>query len=1260
VYLSALTLKGFKSFASSTTLRFERGITCVVGPNGSGKSNVVDAISWVLGEQGARTLRGGSMADVIFAGTAARSPLGRAEVSLTFDNSDGSIPEGAAEVTVTRTMFRSGGSDYAINGRSCRLLDIQDMLGDAGIGRELHVLVGQGRVDAVLSATPQERRLFLEEAAGVIKHRRRKEKALRKLAAMDGNLVRLADVTSEVARQLKPLGRQARTARRARRFAADARDARLRLLADDLAAATAAMRSQDPEDGVPASLRLGEVERRLTEADTARSRAAAAVSEAAPGVAGWREATSRGIAVHERLRSIVRLAEDRISLLQTQADAVDAVDPAVAEQAALAARSVAADLETQVGAAQDEVRDLGRRRIEAENAHAAAELEATARARARAKARDDVALAQAALSSGEARLESVDAEAARARLAVAHAQARHDEALAEDTGEVEREPDLPATRNPVATQGLPATQGLSTTQGPSTNQGLPTVDDPAVDERQPDVGAAEARLAACRDAHVAALSAAREADGVERAADHRLASARAMTEALAALAAPADATAFVTQRHPAARPVSSALGVVPGHEVAIAAALGATADAVVLGDLTEAASATSAVAGAGAGRVSIVIPGENAAAAMPTGDLPSHVRPARSLLTGNGVIADWARGRLNATVVTDDLDSAVAAVTAAEHLTAVTMAGDVVTIDTLHGGAPPAATSLQRVADLAGAEQAMVIAEREWQVARAAATRARAAAEAAEWDLEDARNAQAAVSADVVRIEQRRAAAVAKVEQHRAAAQARVTAATGDVRRASAAAEQVDRRRDELAADVERKAARVADLLAAAAARQEDAGEDATPDVIDLARVARQAREDETAARLGLRTLEERLSGARRDATTAAAAAAAAAVASRAAQEEFRRTRMAFAVAGEVRRDAATAIASAARVRTVALDAREAQQSAHDAAAAAHAAAAAELESLTAERATLADRVHAEALARTEHRMRLDALTETAMADFGFAVDDLLEQYGPHLPVPLVPDTAFGAPDVEDDWPHDDAAAVTVADPPPPDSYRTSAYDRAEQTRRLRAAEKALAQLGSINPLAMEEYASLEERHRFLLQQQQDLTDSKRDLMSIIRDVDERVEQVVAEAFLDTAAHFAGLVARLFPGGAGRLVLTDPDDLLNAGIEVEARPAGKSVKRLSLLSGGERTLVALAFLIALFKARPSPFYVLDEIEAALDDTNLTRLVGILGDLRETSQLLVITHQRRTMEAADALYGVTMRGDGVSTVISQRLRDTVGS
>jgi chromosome segregation protein len=347
VHLKTLTLRGFKSFASATTLELEPGITCVVGPNGSGKSNVVDALSWVMGEQGAKSLRGGKMDDVIFAGTTGRAPLGRAEVALTIDNTDGALPIDYTEVTISRTLFRSGGSEYAINGNSCRLLDIQELLSDSGIGREMHVVVGQGQLDAVLRATPEERRGFIEEAAGVLKHRKRKEKALRKLDAMQGNLARLGDLTAELRRQLGPLGRQAEAARKAQTVQRELRDAKSRLLADDLAQLTAQL-EQERADERSLRERQAETEAALTEARGMLARLEAAMSAESQQVNQAGDTVFALSQTRERLRSLQSLAAERARLLGTAEPIRQGQDPDDLEAQAARARASEEELVTEV------------------------------------------------------------------------------------------------------------------------------------------------------------------------------------------------------------------------------------------------------------------------------------------------------------------------------------------------------------------------------------------------------------------------------------------------------------------------------------------------------------------------------------------------------------------------------------------------------------------------------------------------------------------------------------------------------------------------------------------------------------------------------------------------------------------------------------------------------------------------------------------------------------------------------------------------
>jgi chromosome segregation protein len=1214
VYLSSLTLRGFKSFASATTLRLEPGITCVVGPNGSGKSNVVDAIAWVLGEQGARSLRGGSMADVIFAGTATRAPLGRAEVVLTFDNSDGAIGEGTAEVSVTRTMFRAGGSEYAINGRSCRLLDVQEMLGDAGIGRELHVVVGQGRVDAVLQATPEERRAFVEEAAGVLKHRKRKEKALRKLAAMDGNLVRLADLTAEIARQLKPLGRQADTARRARRIAADARDARLRLLADDVATARAALGGHDGPG--PAAQRLADVAARLAQAEQAAARAESELSRVRPRAHAWAEQLTRARTVNDRLRGIARVADERARLLAepVSGPGADLDELAVAAQRT---REEADALAGEVAAAQQALEQAGQERAEAERTHEQAERGARELAVERARRSETVARLRGQVAALRGRVESADAEAERVARTLAEAEERRREA-AERFEQLRRDG---------------AGDAAAVAAG-SAGDGQPAADEDPVARA---VAAHERALAA----HTVAADALREAESRERVAERERAALLARRDALASTTVPVDATATVLARGDGVVGLlSSLLRVEPGHEHALAAALGPDADAVAMTSLAEATAAVERLHDADAGRVALVVPaatphaGERTLPGLGELDdlrLPDGARPAAELVRGDSAVAGWARHRLARTVVVDDLaqgrEVLAAAGPGADALVVVTLLGDVLTVDALRGGSGAAPSLIERQAVLDEAEHELLEAEKLLGAAGAEVAVARDTATAAKQALDAAEAERSALDA--------RMSALA---EQLGSVSAQMRAAADEADRARSGAEQVAARRAGYGAELaEAEAAlRQAEEVVEADELAQEPGEDGDGprDVVALAEQARRARQVETEARLTARTAEERARAAGERAEAAARALERARQEQQAAAERQAQRHRAAAEAREVLTDAAYAVEAAHRVLERVQAGEQAARHDRDVQQAAARDATAAVQALSAEHNRLVEASHAEELARTEQRLRLEQLVELARDEHGLDPDALVEQYGPDVPVPVeVPD---GAP--EDDEP--------TAEP----------YDRARQQRRLRTAERGLAELGTVNPLAMEEYTALEERHRFLLQQQQDLSSSKKDLLGIIRDVDARVEEVVAAAYTDTAREFEQIIPRLFPGGVGRLVLTEPDDILSTGIEVEARPAGKTVKRMSLLSGGERTLVALAFLVALFKARPSPFYVLDEIEAALDDANLGRLLVLMEELRQSSQLLVVTHQKRTMEAADALYGVSMRGDGVSMVVSQRLRE----
>lgn len=1182
VHLKALTLRGFKSFASATTLRFEPGITCVVGPNGSGKSNVVDALSWVMGEQGAKSLRGGKMEDVIFAGTTGRPPLGRAEVSLTIDNSDGVLPIEYAEVTITRIMFRNGGSEYQINGDTCRLLDIQELLSDSGIGREMHVIVGQGQLDSVLHADPMGRRAFIEEAAGVLKHRKRKEKALRKLDAMQANLARVQDLTDELRRQLKPLGRQAAVARRAAVIQADLRDARLRLLADDLVTLREALRTE-VADEAELKRRKEEAETRLKAALAREAELEGEVRRLAPRLQRAQQTWYELSQLAERVRGTISLADARVkSATSAPAEERRGRDPEDMEREAARIREQEAELEAALEAAERALEDTVAHRSELER-----EL---AREEARLK---DVARAIADRREGLARLNG-QVNAARSRAASAQA-------------EIDR---LAAARDEAQERAAAAQEEYE--QLKAEVDGL-DADDSELGERH---DTAKRDLA---DAE-AALTAAREA---ATAAERKRAATAARHEALALGLRRKDGTgallAAKEQLTGLLGPASELLTVTPGFEVPVAAALGAAADAVAVSTPATAAEAIRLLRKQDAGRAAVLLGGA-------PDDVPEKQYEgapfAAELVRGPEELMPAVRRLLRGVVVVGTLEDAEDLVYARPELTAVTAEGDLLGAHFAQGGSAgaPSLIEVQASVDEAAAELEEL------------GLRCEALAEEQDRALERRR----ACAALVEELGERRRAAdreKSAVSQQlgRLAGQAR--GAAGEAERSVAAAARAQEALDRALEEVEELAERLA------VAEELPVEEEPDTSVRDrLAADGANARQTEMEARLQARTHEERVKGlaGRADGLDRAARAEREARA----RAEQRKARL--------RREAAVAAAVGSGARQLLAHVEVSVVRAEEERVAAEAAKAERERELAAERNAgrdlkaeldkLTDSVHRGEVLGAEKRMRIEQLETKALEELGVEPAGLVADYGPDQPVPPSP------PAEGEELPED----------PDHPRNRPTAYVRAEQEKRLKAAERAYQQLGKVNPLALEEFAALEERHKFLSEQLEDLKKTRADLLQVVKEVDERVEQVFTEAYHDTAREFEGVFSRLFPGGEGRLILTDPDNMLTTGVDVEARPPGKKVKRLSLLSGGERSLTAVAMLVSIFKARPSPFYVMDEVEAALDDTNLQRLIRIMQELQESSQLIVITHQKRTMEVADALYGVSMQGDGVSKVISQRL------
>ena len=1187
LYLKSLTLRGFKSFASATTLNFEPGITCVVGPNGSGKSNVVDALSWVMGEQGAKTLRGGKMEDVIFAGTSGRSPLGRAEVVLTIDNADGALPIDYAEVTISRTMFRNGGSEYGINGHPARLLDVQELLSDSGIGREMHVIVGQGQLDSILTATPEGRRGFIEEAAGVLKHRKRKEKALRKLEGCEGNLNRLSDLINEIRRQLKPLGRQAEVARKAAVVQAEVRDARARLLADDLVQATAALESELADEQLLQERRRS-VEAALHSAREAEVEAAEAVREVAPRLGVAQETWYALAALRERVATTVSIARERVrNAAELPEESRSGRDPEQLEADAEAVRRQERELLLQVADKSLALESASRRRVELEDAHRAEESRLAVVLRTAADRREGLARLTGQVSALRSRAEAAEAEIGR--LTTAQQQAAERARSAAST--------FAALETQVA--GLDDGELGLDAEHEAAVAALEELDGQLADLRGQEAAAAQERAGLA--ARVEALQV-----GLNR------------KDASTALLAAAPALAGVLGS------VAGLVRVQPSYETAVAAAFGSSADAVAVADVEAALNAFGHLKGADLGRAALLLASDEPGA--PTSvwpALPAGARWAVDVVECPAELRPAVHRALQLVAVVPDLDAARALLLAVPEVVAVSREGDVLSTLLAAGGSSAQPSLIEVQAAIEEAETRLAQAQH-------ASERLRFAAAQLE---ESRREANRTVQLTLDRLNESDAGLAAIAEQL-GQLSAAATSARGEADRLLQAINRAEEARD-------RDLSGLADLEGRLSAAQ-SVTEEAEPDPGERDRLAEEAsrgRAVEMEARLVLRTVEERVR----------ALAGRADSLHRAAQQERQARARAVArrerLAGEARLATAVAAAGAFLAAEVersiglAVAERSAAESARSGADRALTSVRATVRTLSGELELLVDSVHRDELARAQQRVRVEALTDRAMTELGLTADALVSGYGPDLAVPVLT--------------RPDGSALTEEDEQP----EPVPYVREQQEKRLRTAERNLGVLGRVNPLALEEFDAMEERHRFLSEQLEDLRRTRKDLLDIIADVDTRVEQVFAEAYADVEAAFVRVFARLFPGGEGRLVLTEPGNWLTTGVDVEARPPGKKVKRLSLLSGGERSLVAVAFLVSLFIARPSPFYILDEVEAALDDTNLGRLLEIYEELRANSQLLVITHQKRTMEIADALYGVTMRGDGVSAVISQRLRET---
>jgi chromosome segregation protein len=978
MFLKSLTLKGFKSFADSTTLVLEPGVTVVVGPNGSGKSNVVDAIAWVLGAQAPSSVRSQKMDDVIFAGTAKRPALGRAEVSLTIDNSTGHLPLEFSEITVTRTLFRTGESEYAINGVSCRLLDVQELLSDAGVGRQQHVIVSQGQIDAVLNARPEDRRAIIEEASGVLKHRKRKEKAERRLDSTEASLMRAQDLLREVRRQLKPLERQADAARRHGALLAELRTLRLHVAGREIGGMQARLQAL-AEQKAAGEKAENDVRARLSALDAAVMSDEAELS--ARGDSTINDELVRVEALRGRARGLVQvLTERRRSVERERGQAMDSSVVAQLE-------GEAASLRHQIEEVERELRDL---------------------------------IARSPQGRAAAELHSMQTRTAGAQRAL----------------------------------------------------------DDAV------------------NSHAAASSAA--------------AAAAARVEALEATI---DAQALSVQT---LREVTGSVGTLldlididPDWRAPVQAALGESLAAVVIDDTANARTALNHLRSTKNPGAVLALDALGAAPTNPARELRDHVRArAGAHEAALNHLLDVLLSRVS---YSESFDAAVDAALRDPFVATVTRDGDRLSALSMRVG-----LSHVSAESLASAQ--------------VAATDTAARLVAAESALDAARTGLVTARTD-------EAAAAIRAEEERSTAQEHDVAVAGLRQRENLLRSRLDEIEGRLGndSDERRDAARRSLRIERKLQKLGSATRDAEHLVDVLNSRQRELHEERARQSTEMRELSRRLDEARKERSTG--------------------------------------------------------------------------EKTLEERRELNRRVELE---QGEVRVRLEAAIDTLRRELEVEPRVAIETAAPELPEGITP------------------------------------------VLKVRELERELRIMGPINPLALEEFESLQQRNTFLETQLEDVKNSRRELVKVIKQVDLEIQQTFASAYADVRDNFAKLFAGLFPGGNGRLVLTMPDDLLNTGIEVEAKPGGKNVKKLSLLSGGERALTALAFLFAVFRSRPSPFYVMDEVEAALDDVNLHRFLGLIHEFRQEAQLLIVSHQKRTMEAGDSLLGVTMQPGGSSRVVVERV------
>ncbi len=1170
MYLKSLDTRGFKSFADRTTLDFEPGISVIVGPNGSGKSNLADAVLWVLGEQSPRSLRGSKMEDVIFEGSATRRPLGMAEVSLSFDNRDGGIPVDFPEVVVTRRICRNGESEYLLNRTPCRLVDIQELLSDLGIGRELTAVIGQNKLEAILRSQPEDRRAFLEEAAGLRKHRRRKEKALRKMEGTERNLLRVKDIISEVNKQLRPLERQARQAREYGELAAEIRELSIRITVAELQELKAQWENRREEEE-KLSRELEDTSARLLESKGGLAVLEGRLRELREDLEGCRAREMRLLSLGERLRSCQSLGEERLKLYAALGGDTAYRDGWRSRREEMARRR--ADLEEERAAAAAELPAM-----EAETARLrGARKDLAGRLNQARRERDALRKSLAELRESERGLGEESGRAAAAadscREEAAETESRREE-LAQQLGSLRRGME----------EGKRETASLG-------------------EERE----RARGRMASARE------GLARARKGLEEIESKRRSSFEEGTLAVARLRALKEVFASRLDYAAAAQRLLDAGEAVPGvlgtllhrmsigaeWEKALEAFLGPWLFCVVTRDVGGALEAVRALKRGGEG-YGIFLPLREAARDLPEGrrdlarvaggtpaldvvDCDAEVRPALEYLLGEVVLCS-------------SLEEAEGKAARYPDLTFVTAEGDVIAPrSAVKGGAGPRSPFhvIAKRREMERLQEMLDLCEREGAALEAQRVSTRSAVAELEKDLEALGGLERELESQFNRATmslREHALRVQGVEAELAAAGERMSSLQEEEAARRAEALSLQEAAGEAAAERRRREPGLADLEARLEGMRRGDREAEESLQAALARSASLAER--------LHHLEQRMGEIDAEAEGTPYAGRAELVAMVGAQEEVLSLVAAMAEAHARLAERAGRDENQMRVQLQSgeLEQEEARRG---------------IEELTAREGELRELVHNRDLAVAELRMRVDMLVQRLLDEHRLAVETALADYLPTAPV-------------------------------------------AEMRERLERQERRRDMLGQVNLRAVEEHRALQERYDFLVEQVEDLRESKASLLKVVRAIDREIVRIFKQTFDEVNRHFQELFAMLFPQGRAELALSDPTDLLNTGVEIEAQPRGKRLRKLSLLSGGETSLTALAFLFALFRARPSPFYFLDEVEAALDDVNLHRFLSMLKEFKRDSQLVVITHQKRTMEIADILYGVSMQASGVSRVVSQRM------